>query len=83
MRGYAITAHIHNVSDQLLRVEKGSLYRRCIAWSKAGWVRAEWARLRRIARRAAQIAPARLDGWKRMHPNYGTRRGTAGWGQEI
>ena len=26
MHGYAITAHIQSVSDQLLRVEEGSLY---------------------------------------------------------
>ena len=26
MHGYAITAHIHRISDQLLRVEEGSLY---------------------------------------------------------
>lgn len=26
MHGYAITAHIRRISDQLLRVEEGSLY---------------------------------------------------------
>jgi PadR family transcriptional regulator, regulatory protein PadR len=42
MHGYAITAHIHTVSDQLLRVEEGSLYPALHRMEQAGWVRAEW-----------------------------------------
>ena len=42
MHGYAITAHIHAVSDQLLRVEEGSLYPALHRMEQAGWVRAEW-----------------------------------------
>lgn len=42
MHGYAITAHIHAVSDQLLRVEEGSLYPALHRLEQAGWVRAEW-----------------------------------------
>ncbi|MGB8129498.1 MAG: PadR family transcriptional regulator [Candidatus Angelobacter sp.] len=42
MHGYAITAHIHLVSDQLLRVEEGSLYPALHRMEQAGWVRAEW-----------------------------------------
>ncbi len=42
MHGYAITNHIHTVSDQLLRVEEGSLYPALHRMEQAGWVRAEW-----------------------------------------
>jgi transcriptional regulator len=42
MHGYAITAHIHAVSDQLLRVEEGSLYPALHRMEQAGWIRAEW-----------------------------------------
>jgi PadR family transcriptional regulator PadR len=42
MHGYAITAHIHAVSDQILRVEEGSLYPALHRMEQACWVRAEW-----------------------------------------
>jgi transcriptional regulator len=42
MHGYAITAHIQQVSDQLLRVEEGSLYPALHRMEQEGWMRAEW-----------------------------------------
>ena len=42
MHGYAITAQIHDVSDQLLRVEEGSLYPALHRMEQVGWVRADW-----------------------------------------
>src|ERR1700759_2444958 len=42
LHGYAITAHIQVVSDQLLRVEEGSLYPALHRMEQEGWVRAEW-----------------------------------------
>ncbi len=42
MHGYAITAHIHDVSKDLLRVEEGSLYPALHRMEQEGWVRAEW-----------------------------------------
>ncbi len=42
MHGYAITAHIQRISDQLLRVEEGSLYPALHRMEQEGWVRAEW-----------------------------------------
>src|SRR5689334_24218182 len=44
MHGYAITSHIQRVSDQLLRVEEGSLYPALHRMEQDGWVRAEWGR---------------------------------------
>src|SRR5437660_2371852 len=42
LHGYAITAHIQKVSDELLRVEEGSLYPALHRMEQAGWVKAEW-----------------------------------------
>lgn len=42
LHGYAITAHIHGISEQLLRVEEGSLYPALHRMEQEGWVRAEW-----------------------------------------
>src|SRR5215471_18443551 len=42
MHGYAITAHIQRISDQLLRVEEGSLYPALHRMEQDGWVRADW-----------------------------------------
>ena|ERR1041384_4628250 len=42
LHGYAITAHIQRVSDQLLRVEEGSLYPALHRMEQEGWIHAEW-----------------------------------------
>lgn len=42
VHGYAITVHIQRVSEQLLRVEEGSLYPALHRMEQEGWVRAEW-----------------------------------------
>ena len=42
MHGYAISAHIQRVSNELLRVEEGSLYPALHRMEQDGWVRAGW-----------------------------------------
>ena len=42
MHGYAITSHIQRISDNLLRVEEGSLYPALHRMEQDGWPRAEW-----------------------------------------
>ena len=42
MHGYAITAHIQRVSEELMRVEEGSLYPALHRMEQDGWIRAEW-----------------------------------------
>jgi transcriptional regulator len=44
MHGYAITNHIQRVSNDLLRVEEGSLYPALHRMEDEGWVRAEWGK---------------------------------------
>jgi len=42
LHGYAITSHIQNASQDLLRVEEGSLYPALHRMEQDGWVKAEW-----------------------------------------
>lgn len=42
MHGYAITAQIQRESNDLLRVEEGSLYPALHRMAQDGWLRAEW-----------------------------------------
>jgi transcriptional regulator len=41
--GYAIATHIQTVSDEILRVEEGSLYPALHRMEAAGWISARWA----------------------------------------
>ena len=43
LHGYGIVLHIQRASDELLRVEEGSLYPALHRMEQNGWVRAEWA----------------------------------------
>jgi PadR family transcriptional regulator, regulatory protein PadR len=51
MHGYGITLHIHHVSNEILRVEEGSLYPALHRMEQEGWIGAEW-RLSENNRRA-------------------------------
>lgn len=42
MHGWGITLHIERVSDEILRVEEGSLYPALHRMEQVGWIRAEW-----------------------------------------
>lgn len=42
LHGYGITAHIEAISDDVLRVEQGSLYPALHRMEEAGWVKARW-----------------------------------------
>jgi transcriptional regulator len=42
LHGYAITQHIRTASDELLRVEEGSLYPALHRMEQEGWIRSEW-----------------------------------------
>ena len=43
LHGYGIVLHIQRVSDELLRVEEGSLYPALHRMEHSGWIRSEWA----------------------------------------
>jgi PadR family transcriptional regulator PadR len=42
LHGYAITQRIQSASDDLLRVEEGSLYPALHRMEQEGWIKAEW-----------------------------------------
>ena len=42
LHGYAITQRIHRMSEDLLRVEEGSLYPALRRMEQKGWISAEW-----------------------------------------
>jgi PadR family transcriptional regulator, regulatory protein PadR len=42
VHGYAVTNHIHRISNELLRVEEGSLYPALHRMELEGWIKAEW-----------------------------------------
>ncbi len=43
MHGYGIVLHIQRASDELLRVEEGSLYPALHRMEQSGWIASEWA----------------------------------------
>lgn len=44
LHGYAIMSAIQIISDEVLRVEEGSLYPALHRMEEAGWIRADWVR---------------------------------------
>ena len=42
MHGYAITLRIDEISENVLRLEEGSLYPALHRMTQAGWLRSEW-----------------------------------------
>ena len=42
MHGWGITLHIQQVSNDVLRVEEGSLYPALHRMEQQGWIKAEW-----------------------------------------
>jgi transcriptional regulator len=43
LHGYAIAVQIEGMSDDILRVEEGSLYPALHRMEEAGWIKAKWA----------------------------------------
>jgi len=43
LHGYGIVQHVQRASDELLRVEEGSLYPALHRMEQSGWIASEWA----------------------------------------
>jgi transcriptional regulator len=43
LHGYGIVLHIQSASNELLRVEEGSLYPALHRMEQSGWIASEWA----------------------------------------
>lgn len=74
MHGYGITLHIQRVSNDVLRVEEGSLYPALHRMEQEGWIRAEWgtsennrrARYYRLSEAGRKQLAAEEKNWARL-----------------
>jgi transcriptional regulator len=72
--GYAITTRIHELSDDVLRIEEGSLYPALYRMEEQGLIASEWrttennrnAKFYRLTRKGRAAADAELEGWTRL-----------------
>jgi transcriptional regulator len=72
--GYGIAAHIQSISDDMLRVEEGSLYPALHRMEHLGWIRAEWqttennrrARMYHLTRAGVKRLDEEQAKWERL-----------------
>ena len=72
--GYGVAAHIQTISDDVLRVEEGSLYPALHRMEQAGWIAANWhitannrrARLYRLTRAGQRRLDEEHEKWDRL-----------------
>ena len=64
LHGYAIMTNIQAISDEVLRVEEGSLYPALHRMEEAGWIRAEW--ITKETGRRARIYELTASGKKQL-----------------
>lgn len=64
LHGYAIMSAIKDMSDEVLRVEEGSLYPALHRMEEAAWIRAEW--ITKDAGRRARIYELTTAGKKQL-----------------
>ena len=69
--GYAITRHIEQISQELLRVEEGSLYPALHRMEHEGWIQSEWG-LTDTNRRARiySLTPAGVEQFEAEEQNW-------------
>ena len=72
--GYGVALRIHQLSDDALRVEEGSLYPALYRLEERGLIDSEWgatennrkARFYKLTRKGRGAAQAELEGWLRL-----------------
>jgi transcriptional regulator len=72
--GYGIAMRIHQLSDEALRVEEGSLYPALYRMEEQGLIESEWhvtennrkAKFYSLTRKGRTAADAELASWKRL-----------------
>src|SRR5260370_27606945 len=79
LHGYAITQRILAASEDLLRVEEGSLYPALHRMEQEGWIKAEWglSDTNRRARFYSLTAPGRKQ--PAQEEQKGSRLTNSGW----
>ena len=72
--GYGIATRIHQLSDDVLKVEEGSLYPALYRMEEQGLIDSEWgvtennrkAKFYKLTRKGRSTAQAEVDGWLRL-----------------
>ncbi len=72
--GYGIALRIHHLSEDVLRVEEGSLYPALYRMEEDGLIRSKWgvtennrkAKFYTLTRKGRAATQAELDGWLRL-----------------
>jgi PadR family transcriptional regulator, regulatory protein PadR len=72
--GYGIAMRVHQLSDEALRVEEGSLYPALYRMEEQGLIDAEWAptennrkaKFYKLTRKGRRAADAELESWLRL-----------------
>jgi len=72
--GYGIATRIHQLSDDVLKVEEGSLYPALYRMEDQGLIDSEWgvtennrkAKFYKLTRKGRSTAQAEVDGWLRL-----------------
>jgi PadR family transcriptional regulator, regulatory protein PadR len=72
--GYGIASRIHELSDDVLRVEEGSLYPALYRLERQGLIDSEWrvtelnrrAKFYSLTRKGRREAQAELESWRRL-----------------
>ena len=74
MHGWAIAQRIHQISDDLLRIQQGSLYPALHRLEHQGWITAEWgasdnnrrARFYELTRAGRKQLTTEVSKWERL-----------------
>lgn len=74
MHGYGIASWIESVTDDVLRVEEGSLYPALYRMTKKGWIRGEWgtsennrrAKFYQLTSEGRKQLAEQMVGWQRL-----------------
>jgi transcriptional regulator len=74
MHGYGIAAWIETATDDVLRVEEGSLYPALYRMTRKGWIKGEWgvsennrrAKFYRLTRAGRRQLAEQASGWERL-----------------
>lgn len=74
MHGYGIARWIEGATDDVLRVEEGSLYPALYRMTKKGWIRGEWgvsennrrAKFYHLTAEGRRQFAEQMTGWQRM-----------------
>jgi len=74
MHGYGIAAWIETATDDVLRVEEGSLYPALYRMARKGWIKGEWgvsennrrAKFYRLTRAGRRQLTEQANGWERL-----------------